>query len=366
MSSENIGVRSFRISDYLEVRLVNGKTAVYVGGRLFSYCRFLVLVNPHRNSAQKDIKSIDDLEELAMDQFEEPIFDFNDFGLTPEQEFWGHCSNLQAWYEHSYDTRLLHSNLSFPLLKALGEAGDEHAMRVFKLEVANRFIEGPDSIREYLRAAGHLKIFTESELDDIYRDVLGDEYDALLELGGLIGRRLEDFYDGFDGYFSMTNNTVTYLSLYKCELSEFPEAILRLKHLTKLRIRNCGLRELPEEIGELKELSVLDMSNNCLESLPDSISELNNLYDLDLSNNRLRHVPQLKKGLVNLVTLSIHGNHVGFYELLDLFRANDTLEEIYAGRRYFERENDDKIKIEYYIPRLKKDIVYFVSINGLC
>ena len=213
MSSENIGVRSFRISDYLEVRLVNGKTAVYVGGRLFSYCRFLVLVNPHRNSAQKDIKSIDDLEELAMDQFEEPIFDLNDFGLTPEQEFWGHCSNLQAWYEHSYDTRLLHSNLSFPLLKALGEAGDEHAMRVFKLEVANRFIEGPDSIREYLRAAGHLKIFTESELDDIYRDVLGDEYDALLELGGLIGRRLEDFYDGFDGYFSMTNNTVTYLSL---------------------------------------------------------------------------------------------------------------------------------------------------------
>ncbi|MHA1337089.1 MAG: leucine-rich repeat domain-containing protein [Promethearchaeota archaeon] len=346
MSAENTGVRSFRISDYLEVRLVNGKTAVYVGGRLFRYCRFLVLVNPHRNSAQKDIKSIDDLEELAMDQFEEPLFDLSIFGITPEQEFWGHCSNLQAWYEHGYDTRLLHSSLSFPLLKALGEAGDEYAMRMFKLEIAKRFIESPDSIREYLRAAGHLKIFTESELDDIYRDVLGDEYDVILDLGGLIGRRLEDFYDGLDGYFSMTNNTVTYLSLYKCELSEFPEAILRLKHLRKLRIISCGLRELPEEIGELKELEFLELRNNCLESLPESISELNNLYWLDLSKNQLKHIHELKKGLPRLSTLNLYDNPIELDELMELLRVRERPRDILTSYGEIKRTNDRDLLID--------------------
>ncbi|MHA1274290.1 MAG: hypothetical protein ACTSQS_12765 [Promethearchaeota archaeon] len=77
-------------------------------------------------------------------------------------------------------------------------------------------------------------------------------------------------------------------------------------------------------------------------------------------------MPQLKKGPANLVTLSIHGNRVGFYELLGLYRSDRRLYNIYGGRRYFERKGDDKVKIEHYIPRLKKDLVYFVPINGPC
>lgn len=41
-----------------------------------------------------------------------------------EIEFWGHCSNLQVWAENNYDTRLLHRNLSSPLLKQLSDLGD--------------------------------------------------------------------------------------------------------------------------------------------------------------------------------------------------------------------------------------------------
>jgi len=296
-----------------------------------------------------------------MDQFEEPLFDLSIFGITPEQEFWGHCSNLQAWYEHGYDTRLLHSNLSFPLLKALGEAGDEHAMRMFKLEVAKRFIEGPDSIREYLRAADYLKILTESELDDIYRDILGDEYDAILDLGGLVGRRLEDFYDGLDGYFSMTNNTVTYLSLYKSELSEFPEAILRLKHLRKLRIISCGLRELPEEIGELKELRELELRDNCLKSLPESISELNKLYRLDLKNNKITHIFSLKSGLKELSSLNLGGNPVQADEIIELLRVRDWPRKIFGAEGIYERLSDGRIKLTQLGYKSKEWLISFIE-----
>lgn len=62
--------------------------------------------------------------------------------ITPEEEFWGHCSNLQAWVENNYDTRLLHSNIAFPLLKKLTEAGDPNTNKVFKEEIARRFESG--------------------------------------------------------------------------------------------------------------------------------------------------------------------------------------------------------------------------------
>ena len=55
--------------------------------------------------------------------------------VPPETEFWGHCSNMQVWAEYNYDTRLLHSNLAFPLLKRLYEAGDTIAQRVFQEEI---------------------------------------------------------------------------------------------------------------------------------------------------------------------------------------------------------------------------------------
>ncbi len=52
--------------------------------------------------------------------------------ILPIKEFWGHCSNLQAWAEYGYDTRLLHPNLAFPLLEKLATVGDPIAKKVFK------------------------------------------------------------------------------------------------------------------------------------------------------------------------------------------------------------------------------------------
>ena len=84
--------------------------------------------------------------------------------IDQKEIFWGHCSNVQAWAEHDYDTRLIHSNLAFPLLKKLSKAGDPMAKRVFKEEIAKRYSSGIASVRTFLQEAGYLKFLSPDEL----------------------------------------------------------------------------------------------------------------------------------------------------------------------------------------------------------
>ncbi|MFX0139318.1 MAG: zinc ribbon domain-containing protein, partial [Candidatus Hodarchaeota archaeon] len=87
--------------------------------------------------------------------------------ITPEQEFWGHCSNIQAWVEHDYDTRILMSNISFPLLRELVKAGDPKAIKVFKEEIALRLESGYPSVVQYLLNQGYIRYFTPSEFKTV-------------------------------------------------------------------------------------------------------------------------------------------------------------------------------------------------------
>ncbi len=50
----------------------------------------------------------------------------------------------------NYDTRLIHSNLAFPLLKMLAEVGNQKHKELFKEEIALRFESGYPSTMLYL------------------------------------------------------------------------------------------------------------------------------------------------------------------------------------------------------------------------
>ncbi|TFG19896.1 MAG: hypothetical protein EU529_15725 [Promethearchaeota archaeon] len=76
--------------------------------------------------------------------------------------------NLQAWYEHDYDTRLLHHSLSFFLLHELTEAGDPLARRVFKEEIAKRYATGHPTVIKFLEEENWLlKYLSKDELESI-------------------------------------------------------------------------------------------------------------------------------------------------------------------------------------------------------
>jgi hypothetical protein len=165
------------INQYITLKLENGKTFIYVNGKRFIQCIRLILNIPKDEIPKYDeIESIDQAVELqnkhlyqnriVMGPMARPLWDqWHD--ITPEQEFWGHCSNIQAWVENGYDTRILKSNVSFPLLRELAQAGDPLAKKVFKEEIALRLESGYPSVVEYLINQGYIKHFTAFEFKTI-------------------------------------------------------------------------------------------------------------------------------------------------------------------------------------------------------
>jgi GTPase SAR1 family protein len=156
----------FSVNEYLTLKVQNNRINIYVKGKLFDQCKYLLLNIPYRNMEDYDeIESIDE----AAEKLNKSMEGFNrvNWEIPIESEFWGHCSNLQAWYENGYDTRLLHRNLAFPLLKALVDAGDRLAKRVFKEEIALRLESGYPSVVKYLVNQGYLDYLDKDELEII-------------------------------------------------------------------------------------------------------------------------------------------------------------------------------------------------------
>ena len=173
-----------QINQYITLKLEHGRTFIYVNGRRFIQCIRLVL-----NIRKQDIPMYDEIESIdeAANVYKNHIYQNRivqgpmaapvrgqSHDITPEQEFWGHCSNLQAWVENEYDTRILMSNISFPLLRELSRAGDPVAKRVYKEEIAVRLESGYPSVVQYLLAQGYLGEFSP------------DEFETILESTGLI------------------------------------------------------------------------------------------------------------------------------------------------------------------------------------
>ncbi len=157
-------MRVFTINEFLSLKLEEDKTNLYVNNRLFKQCRYLMIHIPtERIEDYQEIKSIDQAADMSgwKEEGQEGVESF----IDPETEFWGHCSNLQTWYENNYDTRLLHSNLAFPLLKRLTHCGDPLAKKVFKEEFAKRMESGYLSVISYLIEEKYLSHLSSEEFN---------------------------------------------------------------------------------------------------------------------------------------------------------------------------------------------------------
>jgi hypothetical protein len=157
-------MKEFKINDFITLKLSkNGKTNLYVNGELFQQCRSLSLTIP-----VSEISSFDDIE--SVDQAAERLdasLERSSYRIAPETEFWGHCSNLQAWAEHEYDTRLLFSTLAFPLLEELAKVGDPMAQKAFKEEIIKRFSSGYPNVVIFLLEGGYFKNLTVNEIEAV-------------------------------------------------------------------------------------------------------------------------------------------------------------------------------------------------------
>ena len=148
----------FKINDLVDLRLINNKTYIYIKNKPFIICAHLLINIPvERIHRYDEIKSIDETVELLKST------ERMQYMISPEEEFMGHSSNIQAFFENELNTDILHTNIAFPLLRKLVELKYEPARRVFKEEIVIRFNEGTKSSRYFLNSGGYLDYLNEEE-----------------------------------------------------------------------------------------------------------------------------------------------------------------------------------------------------------
>ncbi|MBN1216574.1 MAG: leucine-rich repeat domain-containing protein [Candidatus Lokiarchaeota archaeon] len=341
-------MKEFRINEYLSVKLEDNKTQIYVAGERFMQCAALLFHLPVKDlNYFEGITSIDD----AQLNFEK-IYDETGLAMgediPPEEEFWGHCSNLQAWYEHGYDTRLLHSNLAFPLLKKLSEAGDEQAKHMFFEEIIYRYKNGNLFTRRFLSEEQFLNLLPIDMLLHLYLDS-DEEVMALFDLWEEVEKGISEEYKKYktfeDFIYESSGESFNYfdnyryvreLNLSRYTLDKFPEAILQFKRLKELNLTGVGITYIPRKIYRLKELKSLDLDSNKLKTLPISICSMENLEYLSIRKNQLECLPQNIGNLKKLKELNLRENNLkrfpdsigDFKSLEKLYLSNNNISEL--------------------------------------
>jgi hypothetical protein len=150
--------QKFKINDLVDLRLKKNKTYIYIRNKKFIICAHILIDIPVKNIHRyDDIKSIDEAVELFKST--ERV----KYMISPEEEFMGHCSNIQAFFENGLNTDILHTNIAFPLLKKLVELKFEPARKVFTQEIVERYNNGTANSRYFLNSGGYLNYLNKEE-----------------------------------------------------------------------------------------------------------------------------------------------------------------------------------------------------------
>ncbi len=278
-----------RLSRYISLKLEDTRTNIYIDNKLFMQCKSLIVhISIDKLKKYDDLTSIDDLEQEFLNS------NHNQSELSPEDEFWGHCSNIQGWIESDYDARILHHSLAFPLLRTLYNLGDIKAKRAFKAEIISRFINGSKQVKIFLLEEGFLCNFS-------------------LEERELINKGLDELYN--TSYFAKTYFSENEIALLfdKDELNVIQEKI-RPKNFSKSFTRKYNHLKPIYDIFEINELRKLtDITSLAL--IQNYIAEIRGIEDftylreLCLNMNEIKEIKNLEK-LKKLRQLSLPGNNI--------------------------------------------------------
>jgi len=287
----------FRINEYLTLKLEVvieeiKRTIIYINGERFDQCKSLFLNIPvNKVQSIDDIESIDEAAEIFGESTEGRGYLYN---VSGETEFWAHCSNLQAWAENNYDTRLLHSNLAFPLLRELADLGDPTAKRIFKEDIAKRFINGTENSRSYLFEMEYLNLLNYEERMNMVYEI--QDKNKKIDYVTYKDEICEFVVDG-----SLHLNNIGIRSIQEIKGLE------KIKRLKRLELSENQITEI-EGLKHLKGLEVLWLSGN-------NISEIENLENhrdlkfLNLSKNNITEIKNLES-LKNLDFLGLSRNRI--------------------------------------------------------
>jgi len=352
-------VREFKINDFLTLKLQNNRTNIYVKNRKFIQCMYLLLNIPVDRIRDYDpIDSIDEAAEVLDRSLEGSR---SQHLITPEEEFVGHCSNIQVWAENDYDTRILHRNLAFPLLKRLSDAGDPIAKKKFKEEIALRYSSGHSTVIMFLSQNGYLRYLSSEELECLLDDnklpILGDISNSFKRiLDSIEDNDLDKYIQGSTRYLknnlgihnipfvisyilkdfsenhrkklvrsvfnclktekkfpivNYLNSNQRYLDKIELDTVKYNDRIIGLMQEQVLNLRDQNIENI-KQIKNLenryKKIQELDLSNNNIKDL-DGIENFTNLRTLNMNNNKIRSIKNIEK-LKELRSVSFRNNNI--------------------------------------------------------
>ncbi|MHA2281327.1 MAG: leucine-rich repeat domain-containing protein [Promethearchaeota archaeon] len=334
--------REFKINQHLKLKLEGGRTNIYVNNRRFMQCMYLLLNIPVRNI--EDYDEVGSIDEAAAKL--DRSMERNHRKVPPETEFWGHCSNLQAWADNQYDTRILHRNLAFPLLKALVDAGDPLAKRKFKEEIAMRYATGHPTVIRFLTQNGYLHYLTEDEFESMLIDIdfpSIDEYSRKLlpflnnledpESIKQIKQQTTSFVNRFRFKYKYLILLKTLEKIPDSKRQQYIEIIYKryksnrsfpiLKFLNKVQVNfndlNLKITSYNDQLVGIILDKTINLKNKMIEKVEEvkGIAEASDeIEEIDLSNNRISKI-QGFENLANLKKLILRNNYIEQIEGLE-------------------------------------------------
>ena len=303
-------MKEFKVNSLITLRLIDGKTVLFVNNQEFKQCKILLLNIPSEGQSVEEMNSIDEIAEnldFRMENEREYV------DITEEEEFMGHCSNLQAWAENLYNTDLLHKSLAFPLLKALSEKGDRFAKQRFAEEIARRYKYGNETVRKFLLAEDYLSYLTD---ENIINGILIPEEAIFIEKIIELGEQYElvpyfALMKGMSGeksYLSLEDGKINELEIrLSLDFYEIPKEIENLSNLRDLYIAVPMIYDghLFEEEFSVPSVDRLIISWESLQDLPDLFHYFPNLMYLRIRGPEVRNKPtiSLEKSFTKLVNL---------------------------------------------------------------
>ena len=326
-----IVMKEFKVNEYITLKLENGRANIYVNGERFIPC-FRWFFNKSQNAIKvhDEIYSIDEVFDRHNPLQENIIKVAGGYRfITTDSEFLVYCSNLQAWVEKDYDTRLLNRFLAFPLLKKLSSIGDIKAIRVFQDEIAKRIMSGDPTATKYLVIENYLSNLKMKNLKSLlsamsegvkreFKRILQDQFQ---ESFNSKNERKLDIIQTRHQLFNVLK-----LVLNTNELNSFEYVICKgirifLKD-NSLKIRDIDDISQIHGLNSLKSLEKLDLSNNNIKEI-NNLDNLKSLKVLDLSHNKIKEIKNLEN-LKKLENLNLFFNEIsdiqGLEQLIHLKR----------------------------------------------
>jgi tetratricopeptide (TPR) repeat protein len=248
--------KEYKIDNYISLKLLFSKTIIYICDYLFLTCQKVALsLVPSEFDKFEDFKDIDDI----IKYYKSKKTLQSEVLISPEEEFWAHCSNLQTWAESGYNTSLLSKNLSFPILVELSKRGISKFAIILKEELIYRIKAGgiktllyfiADTEVNYLEYLGEDDLFDgllSLEEADIMKDItqfIPLEYTLTTSL--LDSRRFPSVRSEKKMHFCIEDGHIAELELLLNDYvssTDYLEAISKISNLKQLKVLSVYITE---------------------------------------------------------------------------------------------------------------------------